>query len=47
MPNSSSPHKRGAPLGNNYAIKHGLYSRWFTRKEIHILDHDHLGQEIN
>ncbi|MCX6033838.1 MAG: hypothetical protein NTV38_02505 [Chloroflexi bacterium] len=36
--------KRGAPLGNTNALKHGFYSHWFSRHEEKRLDRDLLGQ---
>lgn len=33
-PNPQPPKKRGAPVGNQNAFKHGFYSRHFTRAEI-------------
>lgn len=32
------------PGGNTNALRHGFYSRWFTRQEHHHLDQDYLGQ---
>jgi hypothetical protein len=43
-PPAETPRRRGAPLGNNNALKHGLYSHWFTRSEKGRLDRDRLGQ---
>ena len=42
--------RRGAPLGNNNAFKHGLYSRDFRQlslKELESLDSHALASEIN
>src|SRR5512146_2641399 len=40
MPEQSfpSPRRRGAPLGNTNALKHGFYSRRFKRTDIKDLD---------
>ncbi len=41
--------KRGAPLGNTNAVKHGAYSRWFRQLELTDLDQfsgDDLQDEI-
>lgn len=34
---TSAPRRRGAPLGNNNAIKHGFYSRQFKKADLDAL----------
>lgn len=44
VPNRRSGKKRGAPVGNNNALKHGFYSRYFTKLEVDRLDTDVKGE---
>lgn len=47
MPPSIQPsprRNRGAPRGNHNALKHGFYSRFFTRQEREHLDKDMAGE---
>ena len=39
--------KRGAPLGNTNALRHGFYSRFFTRTENAGLDSDIKGEFVD
>ena len=39
--------KRGAPLGNTNALRHGFYSRFFTRTENSGLDSDIKGEFVD
>ena len=50
MFDSASKPRRGAPPGNTNAVKHGLYSRQFSRSDIKILQNAqplNLTDEIN
>jgi hypothetical protein len=41
---STPPRKAGAPPGNNNALKHGFYSKAFTKLEQEHLEHDVQGE---
>ncbi len=43
-PDPKPPRKRGAPVGNNNALKHGFYVRSFTQAEVDRLDSDVKGE---
>lgn len=40
---ASTHKKRGAPPGNKNALKHGIYSRYYTPRELRALDRDVAG----
>ncbi len=44
VPLEKRPRKRGAPRGNRNALKHGIYSHTFSRKEIQRLDKNVEGE---
>jgi hypothetical protein len=44
MSSHKKSHKPGAPLGNNNALKHGFYARYFEKVEVDRLDTDVKGE---
>jgi hypothetical protein len=44
VPCEENPRRRGGQPGNRNAVKHGLYSHWFSPQEHRRLDRDILGQ---